>query len=64
MDSVVSSLAQGFQGEPVKVKIWFSPEVAGYIREKIWHESQNIETQKDSSITFEAEVAGTKEIKY
>jgi predicted DNA-binding transcriptional regulator YafY len=53
-----------FQGEPVKVKVWFSPEVAGYIKEKIWHESQVIHMQKDGAIIFEAEVAGTEEVKF
>jgi predicted DNA-binding transcriptional regulator YafY len=38
--------------------------VAGYIKEKIWHESQEIHEQEDGSIIFEAEVAGTKEIKF
>jgi len=53
-----------FQGEPVHIKVWFSPEVAGYIKEKIWHESQEIHPQADGSIIFEAEVAGTDEIKF
>jgi predicted DNA-binding transcriptional regulator YafY len=53
-----------FQGEPVHIKVWFSPEVAGYIKEKIWHESQEIHLQEDGSIIFEAEVAGTDEIKF
>jgi len=53
-----------FQGEPVMVKVWFDPGVAGYIREKIWHESQKIIQQDDGSIIFEAEVAGTEEIKF
>ena len=53
-----------FQGEPIKVKIWFHPDVAGYIKEKIWHESQEIHPQDDGSIIFEAEVAGTEEIKF
>jgi len=53
-----------FQGEPIKVKIWFHPDVAGYIKEKIWHESQEIHPQDDGSIVFEAEVAGTEEIKF
>ena len=53
-----------FQGEPIKVKIWFHPDVAGYIKEKIWHESQEIHPQDDGSIIFEAEVAGTDEIKF
>ena len=53
-----------FQGEPIKVKTWFHPDVAGYIKEKIWHESQEIHPQDDGSIVFEAEVAGTEEIKF
>ena len=53
-----------FQGEPIKAKVRFDPDVAGYIREKIWHESQEIHTQEDGSIIFEAEVAGTEEIKF
>jgi len=53
-----------YQGKPVKVRIWFSPDAAGYIKEKIWHESQDILSQKDGSIIFEAEVAGTEEIKF
>ena len=47
-----------------RLPIWFSPDVAGYIGEKIWHESQEIHQQKDGSIIFEAEVAGTDEIKF
>jgi len=53
-----------YQGEPVKVRIWFSPDAAGYIKEKIWHDNQEIVPQKDGSIVFEAEVAGTEEIKF
>jgi len=53
-----------FQGEPIRIKVWFSPEVAGYIKEKIWHETQQIHPQADGSIIFEAEVAGTDEIKF
>jgi len=53
-----------FQGAPIHIKVWFSPDVAGYIKEKIWHESQEIHPQDDGSIIFEAEVAGTDEIKF
>jgi hypothetical protein len=45
------------------VKIRFSPEVAGYVKESTWHESQKITDQKDGSVIFEAEVAGTEEVK-
>jgi len=53
-----------FQGEPIKVKVWFAPDIAGYIEEKVWHESQKIDTLDDGSIIFEAEVAGTDEIRF
>jgi predicted DNA-binding transcriptional regulator YafY len=53
-----------FQGEPVHIKAWFSPDVAGYIKEKVWHESQEIHPQEDGSIIFVAEVAGTDEVKF
>ena len=53
-----------FMGEPIRVKVWFHPDVAGYIMEKIWHESQEIGQQDDGSIIFKAEVAGTEEIKF
>jgi predicted DNA-binding transcriptional regulator YafY len=53
-----------FLGDPVQVAIHFSPRVAGYIDEKIWHESQVVEKQKDGSLIFKAEIAGTEEIKF
>ena len=53
-----------YQGEPVHITVWFHPDVAGYIKEKIWHESQQIHQQADGSIIFEAQVAGTDEIRF
>ena len=53
-----------FQGEPVRVTIRFSAEAAGYIREKIWHPSQQLHDQPDGSLVFTAQVAGLEEIKY
>ena len=64
IDDLMKSSFGVFQGEPVKVRIWFAEDIAGYIREKLWHETQNIASQQDGSIIFEAEIAGTKEIAY
>ncbi len=52
-----------FRGEPVKVRILFSAEIAGYVQEKIWHPTQVLTPQPDGSIIFNAEVAGIEEIK-
>jgi len=59
LDEFVGPSFGVFQGEPIKIKIWFSPDVAGYIKEKIWHESQEIHPQDDGSIILEGDVAGT-----
>jgi predicted DNA-binding transcriptional regulator YafY len=64
IDEFMKSSFGVFQGQAVRVRIWFAADIAGYIREKIWHETQHIEPQSDGSIIFEAEVAGTEEIKY
>jgi len=52
------------QGQNVKVRIRFAPDAAGYIREKIWHDTQKIVPQKGGSIIFEAVVAGTDETRF
>jgi predicted DNA-binding transcriptional regulator YafY len=52
-----------FHGKPTPVRIWFASDIADYIREKVWHSSQRIESQNDGSVIFELEVAGTEEIK-
>ena len=53
-----------YQGHSQKVRVCFSPKVAGYIQEQKWHESQRIELLDDGAIIFEVEVAGTEEIKH
>ena len=64
IDDFMKSSFGVFHGETVRDRIWFAADVAEYIREKIWHETQHIEPQEDGSIIFEAEVAGTKEIAF
>jgi predicted DNA-binding transcriptional regulator YafY len=64
IDEFMRSSFGVFHGAPVHVRIWFAPEIAGYIGEKIWHDSQRLDSQPDGSVIFEAEVAGIEEIKY
>ena len=52
-----------FLGPPTKVRVRFAAAAAGYLSEKTWHASQKLTPQKDGSVIFEAEVAGTEEIK-
>ena len=52
-----------FQGRATRVRIRFSPQAAGYIREKKWHDSQVLTEKSDGSVELELEVAGTREIK-
>lgn len=53
-----------FKGKPERVQVVFSADVAGYIREKTWHASQEITDNEDGSILFEADVAGLDEIRF
>ncbi|MEJ2169041.1 MAG: transcriptional regulator [Desulfobacterales bacterium] len=64
IDDFMKSSFGVFQGPPVKVRVRFAADIADYIREKIWHETQQIEAQNDGTIIFEAEVAGIDEIKF
>ena len=52
-----------YRGEPERIRVRFSPGVAGYIREKVWHPTQRIEENPDGSIVFEAVAAGMPEIR-
>lgn len=63
-DQFVKASFGVFQGDPIRVKVRFSAEVAGYIQENIWHEEQTIHPQADGSVVFAAEVAGVEEIKH
>lgn len=63
LESYIGSCFNLFHGEMQNVKVLFNKKIAGYIKEQIWHESQQIVDQNDGSIIFSAEVAGTKEIK-
>lgn len=64
LDSFMAASFGVFRGEKVRVAIRFSPEVAGYIREKTWHATQTLTNLKKGALLFEAEVAGTEGIKH
>ena len=49
--------------DPIKVKIWFSPDQARYIKERKWSESQVITEQEDGSIILEMETSGWWDVK-
>jgi predicted DNA-binding transcriptional regulator YafY len=50
-------------GEPQSVAIWFDSKVAALIRERIWHQSQQIEIHDDNSLTLRLTVSGMNDIK-
>jgi predicted DNA-binding transcriptional regulator YafY len=63
MEEFLSASFGIFHGPLTRVKVRFGVEVAGYIREEVWHASQRVTAQADGSVVFEAEVAGTAEIR-
>jgi len=64
IDEFLKSSFGVFHGPFADVKIRFGKHIAGYITEKTWHPSQKVSVRPDGSVIFEAEVAGTEEIKH
>jgi predicted DNA-binding transcriptional regulator YafY len=52
-----------FGGTPQTVELRFAPEMAGYIRERNWHESQRLEDDGDGGVRLTMEVAPEFELK-
>ena len=63
IDEFMGNSFGAFLGKPEKVRILFSADIAEYIKEKIWHESQKLHDNPDGSVLFEADVVCTKEFK-
>ncbi len=49
-------------GEPMRIRVRFSSEVAHFIRERIWHPTQDLVNQADGSVVLAFEASGEKEI--
>lgn len=64
IEDLLRSSFGAYLGKPVRLVVRFSSKVAGYIQEKIWHQSQVIEQVGDGSILFKADVAAGQEIKF
>jgi len=56
--------AFGISGGPAEtVELLFRPEMAGYIRERTWHESQSLEDEPDGGVRLVMDVAPGFELK-
>lgn len=62
LDDLQASAFQLIQGEPQLVRVWFSAAQAPYVRERMWHPSQQIEEQKDGSVILLLRVASRWEV--
>jgi proteasome accessory factor B len=49
------------ESEPVEVVVKFDATVAGYIRERRWHPSQQLEAQDDGGVLLRATLSGELE---
>lgn len=50
-------------GKPEPVEVVFDAEMAGYIRERVWHESQSLEERGDGSVVLRMNVVTGWELK-
>ncbi len=64
LDEHMASSFGVYQGDgDVHVKVRFSPTVARYVEEGIWHASQQLRRQRDQSLVAEFRLSDTEEIK-
>jgi predicted DNA-binding transcriptional regulator YafY len=49
--------------EVIEAAIWFSKERAPFIRERLWHPSQQIEEREDGSLILKMQTAGLMEVR-
>jgi proteasome accessory factor B len=49
-------------GQPQRIRIRFTPEVARYVEESRWHKSQQLHRQRDGHLLFEVTLGDTAEI--
>jgi len=49
--------------EPVTVRIWFDAKTAPYIRERKWHQSQQLLNHDDGAVTLQMVVRGLNDLK-
>jgi proteasome accessory factor B len=45
------------QGPPERIEIRFDPQIARYVKERVWHASQEIHDQPDGSVRLELHVS-------
>lgn len=50
-------------GPPEKIELQFDKEIAGYVRERVWHESQQLEEVADGGVVLRLEVAPNFELR-
>lgn len=65
--SIEQHLADSFgiyqgDGKPQQIRVRFSSEVARYVEESHWHESQQLTTDRDGSLIFSVTLNSTEEI--
>lgn len=52
-----------YGGESIEVALCFSPRVAGFVREQIWHKKQALEHKEDGRLVLRIPVSDLREIK-
>ena len=50
-------------GEEEEVSIWFNPQKARFVRERLWHGSQQFEERQDGSLVLHMKTTGLVEVK-
>mgnify|MGYP005637673911 CR=1 FL=1 len=62
-EALLESAFDMVYGDPVKVRIWFSPDQVRYVKERKWSKNQEIVDQEDGSIILSMETSGWWDVK-
>ncbi len=46
----------------MRARLWFSPKVATYVKERIWHPSQTVRQQPDGAVEIQLTTIDRKEL--
>ncbi len=59
-DSAFPHSVGTYDAPPERVEIWFAPQVAAYVQDRIWHPSQRLRPEKDGSVVLALDVSNDR----
>jgi predicted DNA-binding transcriptional regulator YafY len=62
VEEYVQDALMVMRGRRIEVELLFSKQAAGWVKDKVWHSSQQVSLQKDGRLRMTLKVADTAEL--